>query len=69
MLRGEKTTAFAQSEPDAGSDPGAMRTTAVRKGDHYVINGYKRWITNAARPPTSSSSSPPPTAARAAAAA
>ena len=46
VLRGEKTTAFAQSEPDAGSDPGAMRTTAVRKGDHYVINGYKRWITN-----------------------
>jgi acyl-CoA dehydrogenase len=47
VLRGEKTTAFAQSEPDAGSDPGAMRTTAVRKGDSYVINGYKRWITNA----------------------
>ncbi|MCC6780437.1 MAG: acyl-CoA/acyl-ACP dehydrogenase [Hyphomicrobiales bacterium] len=47
VLRGEKITAFAQSEPDAGSDPGAMRTTAVRKGDHYVINGYKRWITNA----------------------
>jgi acyl-CoA dehydrogenase len=47
VLRGEKRTAFAQSEPDAGSDPGAMRTTAVRKGDHYVINGYKRWITNA----------------------
>jgi acyl-CoA dehydrogenase len=47
VLRGEKITAFAQSEPDAGSDPGAMRTTAVRKGDHYVINGYKRWITKA----------------------
>ena len=47
VLRGEKTTAFAQSEPDAGSDPGAMRTTAVRQGDHYVINGYKRWITKA----------------------
>ena len=47
VLKGEKTTAFAQSEPDAGADPGAMRTTAVRKGDHYVINGYKRWITNA----------------------
>jgi len=46
-LRGEKVTAFAQSEPDAGSDPGAMRTTAVRQGDRYVINGYKRWITNA----------------------
>jgi acyl-CoA dehydrogenase len=48
VLRGEKRTAFAQSEPDAGSDPGAMRTTAVRKGDHYLINGYKRWITGAA---------------------
>ena len=48
VLRGEKKTAFAQSEPDAGSDPGAMRTTAVRHGDHYVINGYKRWITGAA---------------------
>ncbi len=48
VLRGEKKTAFAQSEPDAGSDPGAMRTTAVRNGDHYVINGYKRWITGAA---------------------
>jgi acyl-CoA dehydrogenase len=47
VLRGEKKTAFAQSEPDAGSDPGAIRTTAVRRGDHYVINGYKRWITNA----------------------
>src|ERR1700726_3744674 len=47
VLRGEKVTAFAQSEPDAGSDPGSMRTTAVRKGDRYVINGYKRWITNA----------------------
>lgn len=48
VLRGEKRTAFAQSEPDAGSDPGAMRTAAVRDGGHYVINGYKRWITGAA---------------------
>ena len=47
VLKGEKRTAFAQSEPDAGADPGAMRTTAVRQGDHYVINGTKRWITNA----------------------
>ena len=47
VLRGEKKTAFAQSEPDAGADPGAMRTTAVRQGDSYLINGYKRWITNA----------------------
>ena len=44
VLRGEKKTTFAQTEPDAGSDPGAMRTRAVRDGDHYVINGYKRFI-------------------------
>jgi acyl-CoA dehydrogenase len=47
LLRGEKKTAFAQSEPDAGSDPGAIRTTAARKDDHYIINGYKRWISHA----------------------
>jgi acyl-CoA dehydrogenase len=47
VLRGEKITAFAQSEPDAGADPGSMRTTAVRDGDTYVINGYKRWISHA----------------------
>jgi acyl-CoA dehydrogenase len=47
VLRGEKKTAFAQTEPDAGSDPGAMRTTAMRNGDHYVINGSKRYILHA----------------------
>ncbi len=47
VLRGEKTACFAQTEPDAGSDPGGMRTTAVRDGDHYVINGVKRFITGA----------------------
>jgi acyl-CoA dehydrogenase len=47
VLRGEKKTAFAQTEPDAGSDPGAMRTTAVRSGDHYVVNGSKRFILHA----------------------
>jgi acyl-CoA dehydrogenase len=47
VLRGEKSTAFAQTEPDAGADPGAMRTTAIRNGDHYVINGYKRFIAHA----------------------
>ena len=47
MLRGEKKACFAQTEPDAGSDPGGMRTTAVRDGDHYVINGVKRFITGA----------------------
>lgn len=47
VLRGEKNTCFAQTEPDAGSDPGGMRTTAVREGDHYVINGAKRFILHA----------------------
>jgi alkylation response protein AidB-like acyl-CoA dehydrogenase len=43
---GEWTPAFALSEPDAGSDPGGMRTTAVQDGDEWVINGTKNWITN-----------------------
>jgi acyl-CoA dehydrogenase len=47
LLRGEKSTAFAQTEPEAGSDPGRMKTRAVRDGDHYVINGYKRFISHA----------------------
>jgi alkylation response protein AidB-like acyl-CoA dehydrogenase len=44
---GEWSPAFALSEPDAGSDPGAMRTSAVLDGDEWVINGTKNWITNA----------------------
>jgi acyl-CoA dehydrogenase len=47
VLKGEKKCAFAQTEPDAGGDPGGMRSTAVRDGDHYVINGNKRFITGA----------------------
>lgn len=47
VLRGEKKTAFAQTEPDAGADPGMMRTTAAKAGDHYVINGTKRFISHA----------------------
>lgn len=47
IISGEKDTCFALTEPDAGSDPAAIKTTAVRDGDHYVINGYKRFITNA----------------------
>jgi alkylation response protein AidB-like acyl-CoA dehydrogenase len=43
---GEWTPAFALSEPDAGSDPGGMRTRAVREGDDWVIDGTKNWITN-----------------------
>ncbi len=47
VIRNEKKSCFAQTEADAGSDPAAMRTTAVRDGDDYVINGVKRFITNA----------------------
>jgi alkylation response protein AidB-like acyl-CoA dehydrogenase len=44
---GEWSPAFCLSEPEAGSDPAAMRTTAVRDGDEWVINGTKNWISNA----------------------
>src|SRR5213080_2546949 len=43
---GEWSPAFALSEPDAGSDPGGMRTRAVRDGEEWVIDGTKNWITN-----------------------
>jgi alkylation response protein AidB-like acyl-CoA dehydrogenase len=43
---GEQSPAFALSEPDAGSDPGGMRTRAVRDGSDWVIDGTKNWITN-----------------------
>ncbi len=46
-IRGEKKPGFAQTEPDAGGDPSGIRTAAVRDGDHYVINGAKRFITGA----------------------
>jgi len=39
--------AYALSEPDAGSDPVGLKTTAVKKGDKYIMNGVKRWITGA----------------------
>lgn len=47
IASGEKTLCFGLSEPDAGSDVFAMRTRAVRDGDHWVLNGSKQWITNA----------------------
>jgi|HubBroStandDraft_2_1064218.scaffolds.fasta_scaffold02928_8 acyl-CoA dehydrogenase len=47
VLAGQKATCFAQTEPDAGADPASMRTRAERKGPDYVINGVKRFITDA----------------------
>lgn len=47
LARGEKIGAFLLSEPEAGSDATSQRTTAEDKGDHYVLNGTKNWITNA----------------------
>jgi acyl-CoA dehydrogenase len=46
-IRGEKTTAFALTEPSVGSDAPGMKTTAEEDGDEWVINGQKQWITNA----------------------
>ncbi len=45
-VRGEKIAAFGLTEPNAGSDVASIETTAKRKGDHYVINGSKMYITN-----------------------
>ncbi|HEY1229203.1 MAG TPA: acyl-CoA dehydrogenase family protein, partial [Ramlibacter sp.] len=47
MARGELTGAFALTEPEAGSDAVALRTRAVRDGDHFVLDGTKCFITNA----------------------
>ena len=46
IAKGKKLAAFGLTEADAGSDAGAIRTTAIRKGDGYVLNGTKQWITN-----------------------
>jgi len=46
LASGEWVGAFCLSEPEAGSDATSQRTTAVDKGDHYVLNGTKNWITN-----------------------
>jgi alkylation response protein AidB-like acyl-CoA dehydrogenase len=46
IARGETLAAFCLTEAGAGSDAGGVRTTAVRDGDHYILNGTKQWITN-----------------------
>lgn len=46
LATGEKLGAFCLSEPEAGSDATSQKTTAVDKGDHYILNGTKNWITN-----------------------
>jgi len=46
LATGEKIGAFCLSEPEAGSDATSQRTTAFDKGDHYLLNGTKNWITN-----------------------
>jgi len=49
VASGDLIMSFALTEPDAGSDPAALKTRAVLDGDHYVIDGVKRFITNAPR--------------------
>jgi butyryl-CoA dehydrogenase len=46
IAKGKRLAAFGITEADAGSDAGSIRTTAVRKGEGYVLNGTKQWITN-----------------------
>ena len=46
LASGEILSAFSLSEPGAGSDAAGLKTTAVRRGDHYVLNGSKQWCTN-----------------------
>jgi len=47
LTSGEWIGCFGLTEPDAGSDPSSMRTTATEDGDYYILNGQKTWITNA----------------------
>lgn len=46
LAKGEQIGCFCLSEPEAGSDATSQRTTAEDKGDHYILNGVKNWITN-----------------------
>lgn len=52
LAKGEKLGAFCLSEPEAGSDATSQRTTAIDKGDHYILNGTKNWITNGGKADT-----------------
>lgn len=45
-MTGEMIGAFGLTEPDHGSDPGSMKTKAVKKGNKYILNGSKTWITS-----------------------
>ncbi|MFQ5482348.1 MAG: acyl-CoA dehydrogenase family protein [Nitrospinaceae bacterium] len=47
LIRGEKIGCFGLTEPDFGSDPAGLKTTAEKRGDRFVLNGHKTWITNA----------------------
>ena len=47
LAKGDAMFSYCLSEPDAGSDAAGMKTKAVRDGDYWVLNGVKRWITNA----------------------
>lgn len=49
LATGEYVGAFCLSEPEAGSDATSQKTTAIDKGDHYIINGTKNWITSGGR--------------------
>lgn len=49
LAAGEAVASFALTEPNAGSDAASLQTTAIRQGDHYIVNGTKRFITNANR--------------------
>jgi butyryl-CoA dehydrogenase len=52
LSTGRRLGCFALSEPEAGSDPASMRTSAVKRGKSYIINGTKSWITNGAEADT-----------------
>ncbi|MBK9329462.1 MAG: acyl-CoA dehydrogenase [Sphingobacteriales bacterium] len=52
LAKGEKLGAFALSEPEAGSDATSQKTTAEDKGDYYLLNGTKNWITNGGKADT-----------------